>query len=194
MKSWIGIVAALALAACAHSSEAENQDLFFARLSALCGQAFAGRVVTTDPRDEAFTTQPLVMHVRECSAKEIRIPFQVGEDRSRTWVITRTNRGVRLKHDHRHADGTEDPVSQYGGDTLDRGTSTRQQFPADDESKDLFLANDLAASVLNVWAIEVNEGVFVYELRRPNRLFRVSFDLKHPIPAPQPPWGARASD
>ena len=51
--------------------------------------------------------QRLVMHVRDCSADEVRIPFWVGEDHSRTWVVTRTETGLRLKHDHRHEDGSE---------------------------------------------------------------------------------------
>jgi hypothetical protein len=32
--------------------------------------------------------------------------------------------------------------------------------------------------------------MFAYELRRPNRHFRVEFDLTRPVPAPPPPWGA----
>ena len=32
------------------------------------------------------------MHVRDCSERELRIPFHVGDDRSRTWVVTRTAR------------------------------------------------------------------------------------------------------
>ncbi|HAJ46861.1 MAG TPA: hypothetical protein DCL54_09810, partial [Alphaproteobacteria bacterium] len=40
------------------------QDAFFARLSALCGKAFAGRLVTTDPADKDMMGQIMVMHVR----------------------------------------------------------------------------------------------------------------------------------
>jgi hypothetical protein len=57
------------------------------------------------------------MHVRTCSENALRIPFHVGDDHSRTWVITRTENGLRLKHDHRHEDGSEDAVTQYGGDS-----------------------------------------------------------------------------
>lgn len=193
MKAWIAAAAALALAACAHGSSARQQDAFFARLSALCGQSFEGRVVTTDPRDAAFAGERLSMQVRECSESEIRIPFHVGENRSRTWVVTRTETGLRLKHDHRHEDGSEDVLTQYGGDARQGGSAMRREFPADDFSKQLFLDNDIPDSVLNVWALEVRRGgVFAYELRRPNRLFRVEFDLKRPVPAPPPPWGAEA--
>jgi hypothetical protein len=107
-------------------------------------------------------------------------------------VITRTESGLRLKHDHRHEDGSEDAVTQYGGDTVDPGTAERQEFPADDFSKTLFRENGIPQSVENVWAMEVRPGeLFAYELRRPNRHFRVEFDLTRTVEAPPPPWGAQ---
>lgn len=167
-------------------------DAFFARLQSLCGRAFAGRLVAFSEADaKAFSGTP-VMHVRECAADEIRIPFHVGEDRSRTWVLTRTAAGLRLKHDHRHADGSSDALTMYGGDSVgrDSGSAQRQEFPADAESKAMFTAAGLAASIDNVWAIEVEPGAeFAYELRRPDRHFRVAFDLAAEVPAPPPPWG-----
>jgi len=37
-------------------------------------------------------------------------------------------------------------------------------------------------STTNVWAVEIRPGqAFVYELGRPNRLFRVEFDLTRPV-------------
>lgn len=184
--------AALVLTACASApTPTSPQDQFFANLTALCGQSFEGRVVTSEAADSAFANQRLVMQVRECSANEIRVPFHVGEDRSRTWVITRTGQGLRLKHDHRHEDGSEDVLTQYGGDTANAGTAERQEFPADQHSRDLFVANDIPQSVTNVWAVEVHPGqTYVYELRRPNRHFRVEFDLTRPVPAPPAPWGS----
>lgn len=184
--------AALVLTACASApTPASPQDQFFANLSALCGQSFEGRVVTQEAADSAFANQRLVMQVRECSADVIRVPFHVGENRSRTWVITRTGEGLRLKHDHRHEDGSEDTLTQYGGDTANAGTAERQEFPADQHSRDLFVANNIPQSVTNVWAVEVHPGrTYVYELRRPNRHFRVEFDLTRPVPAPPAPWGA----
>lgn len=157
-------------------------DAFMARLNALCGQRFEGRVVTTDAADASFASERLVMHVRDCSPEEIRIPFAVGEDRSRTWVVSRTDMGLRLKHDHRHEDGTTDVLHWYGGDTVNAGAAERQEFPVDVESIALFNANDAAVSTTNVWAMEVHpERMFAYELRRPNRHFRVEFDLAKPI-------------
>ncbi|MGE0741234.1 MAG: hypothetical protein AB7O98_07815 [Hyphomonadaceae bacterium] len=183
---------AFGLAACASTpAPLSPQDQFFANLSALCGQSFAGRVVTNDAADASFASERLVMQVRSCNAEEIRVPFHVGENRSRTWVVTRTATALRLKHDHRHEDGAEDRLTQYGGDTASAGTATRQEFPADDFSKRLFVDNNIPVSVDNVWAVEVHPGrMFAYELRRPNRHFRVEFDLTAPVSAPPPPWGA----
>jgi hypothetical protein len=166
-------------------------DVFMANLRALCGKAFAGRMTTDAPQDTDMKGRAMVMHVRSCEADAVRVPFHVGEDRSRTWVLTRTPTGLRLKHDHRHADGAPDAITQYGGDTTGSGTATRQTFPVDAFSIDLFNRTGRAVSTTNVWAVEIVPGaLFAYELRRENRHFRVEFDLATEVPAPPPPWGA----
>ena len=170
---------------------------FMAALAQHCGQAFAGRVVTNVPASatpDPFDGKALVMHVRGCQTpeRELRVPFHVGEDRSRTWVLTRVGDGLCLKHDHRHADGSPDAVTLYGGDTREAGSAARQAFPVDAESVAMFERTGLAGSVRNTWAMEVEPGRrFVYELSRPDgRLFRVEFDLSQPIATPPPPWGS----
>ena len=149
--------------------------------------------MSTDPADAAFVGQPLVMHVRQCTDEEIRIPFHVGDNRSRTWVISRTAAGLRLKHDHRHQDGSSDALTMYGGDSRGVGTTVRQEFPADSESITRFAAQGRAVSNSNVWAVEVGQTAFAYELRRPpgpgQRYFRIEFDLRQPVAPPPPPWG-----
>lgn len=198
-------IAALVLAGCNPTTPADEaapgnataaasaHDQFFQRLTALCGQAFEGAVVSPPTEaDTEMASQRLVMHVRDCSEDVIRIPFHVGENRSRTWVVSRTDSGLRLKHDHRHEDGSEDVLTQYGGDTAGEGTARRQEFPVDQFSKDLFNREDAAVSTTNVWAMEIEPGqLFAYELRRPNRFFRVDFDLTRPIEPPPAPWGSR---
>jgi hypothetical protein len=167
--------------------QAPQADAFWTRLSALCGRAFEGRVTESVPPDTIMSRQRLVMHVRGCTRDTLRIPFHVGENRSRTWVITRTATGLRLKHDHRHEDGKEDAVTQYGGDTRVAGTADRQDFFADSVT-----AVVAPAARTNVWFIEVLPGnKFAYGLRREgaDRRFRVEFDLTRPVPAPPPPWG-----
>lgn len=193
-----GLLACMvALAGCVSLGTGERapRDAFFDRLQTICGNAYAGRVLTDVPASTApnpFAGQTLVMHVRDCERDVVRIPFHVGEDRSRTWVITRTEAGLRLKHDHRHADGCEDVLTQYGGDTSSAGTATRQEFPVDAESQALFTREKREVSNTNTWAMEVEpERVFVYELARPGgRLFRVAFDLTQPVALPPPAWGA----
>lgn len=190
-------IAALFLAAlpagCVSTEAGQNpRDGFFRALSALCGKAFEGRIASPPvAADAAFAGKRLVMHVQGCTDSEIRIPFQVGEDRSRTWIVTRTGAGLRLKHDHRHSDGSEDRLTQYGGDTAGPGNARRQEFPADAFSKALFVRETVPASTSNVWAMEVDGRTFAYELRRPGRFFRVEFDLSRPVAPPPPPWGSR---
>ena len=132
------------------------------------------------------------MHVRGCQspATRIEIPFHVGDDRSRTWILTRTATGLRLKHDHRHEDGTPDATTMYGGDTASPGSATRQEFPVDAESIATFRREGLNASLQNTWAVEIHPTMFAYELSRPGgRLFRVEFDLTRPVTSPPTPWG-----
>ena len=127
------------------------------------------------------------MHVRSCEEGRLRIPFFVGDDLSRTWVLTRDEQLlIQLKHDHRHADGSEDAVTQYGGKATNTGSSSTQFFPADS-----FTAGLLPAAVGNVWWITVDETSFTYNLRRLGSatLFSVRFDLTKPIDIPPAPWG-----
>jgi hypothetical protein len=182
-----------ALASCATSADVDAPgDRFFAALAPLCGKAFEGRIASPPVEaDQAFAGKRLVMHVRGCSKDEIRIPFHVGEDRSRTWVVSRNGTGLRLKHDHRHSDASEDKLTQYGGDSAGEGTARRQEFPADAFSKAMFEREKIPASTANVWAMESGGRVFAYELRRPGRFFRVEFDLARPVAPPPAPWGSR---
>lgn len=187
----------LLLAGCATPPAAptSNADAFLAAIAAHCGKAFEGRIVANQPQPatpDAFEGKRLLMHVRGCDdpTQRIEIPFHVGEDRSRTWILTRTAGGLRLKHDHRHADGSPDPLTMYGGDSRGIGTARRQEFPVDAESIALFKRGGLSASLRNTWAMELDPGTFVYELSRPDgRLFKVEFDLSRPVQPPPAPWG-----
>lgn len=202
------IILAMTLSACEPSEppvapDPSPQDIYFERLSILCGKAYPGKLVSDQEADADMMGQPMIMHVATCDQNEIQIPFHIGQadgtwNRSRTWIITRTEGGLRLKHRHRHEDGSLDDVSNYGGDTAAEGTNERQQFPVDDESIALFKTADLDQSVTNIWAIEISppgeqDARFAYELRRPEtaggRFFRVEFDLSKPVDTPPPPWG-----
>jgi len=183
----------LASVATAQSSHTNEQNAFWASLEALCGQAFAGELSAYDADSDAgWIGQPMKIHFRECSPNEIKVPLVVGDNRSRTWVITRSDDGLALKHDHRHEDGSEDVVTWYGGKTTDGGRAWRQAFAVDDYSKALFFAEGLDVSAQNIWYMEVHPAeTFAYGLTRPNRHFRAEFDLTHAIEPPPAPWGAQ---
>lgn len=179
-----------------------TQEQFWASLSSHCGKAYAGGLVSDNAADADFRGQAMVMHVRSCTDSRIAVPFHVQQadgtwDRSRTWVVTKTTGGLRLKHDHRHVDGSEDAVTQYGGDTAAVGTPRAQDFPVDAASIAMFQREGLDVSITNVWRVEVDPAGtsgarFAYQLTRrndPARLFRVEFDTGNPVPAPPAPWG-----
>ncbi len=167
-----------------------THDAFFSQLRALCGKAFQGKVVMDNPKSDGFEG-PLVMHVRRCSQEEIQIPFHVGDNHSRTWIIKKTGSGLSLKHDHRHQDGSFDAQTMYGGHTLDAGWANVQSFPADQYSKESFVAAGIPQSIGNIWQIFIYPNTFSYRLVREGREFRVNFDLTKPVPTPSAPWGYR---
>lgn len=166
---------------------ASAQQEFWGELGKLGGKAFSGTIVSAPSNDTLFTGKELVMHVRMVEDSIIKVPFFVGDDSSRTWVFTIDKRGITLKHDHRHADGTPDELTMYGGTTSNSGWSTCQVFPADWETVEM-----LPGAVTNVWWIDLVPGEhFTYNLRRVNtdRLFSVRFNLSQDISAPGKPWG-----
>ncbi|WP_198675567.1 hypothetical protein [Aliidiomarina sanyensis] len=180
------------LAACT-PAEPHPQDTFFETLLAHCGNAYEGHVSLGDPElDDEWINSRIVIEVRECSENRIRIPLHVGDDHSRTWVITRTTaeRELELKHDHRLEDGSHDPLTLYGGHTISVGTATQQSFPADDYSKRLFAELGYTASIDNTWIISFpDQNTFRYRLAREGREFQVDVDLTETVEAPQAPWG-----
>lgn len=165
-----------------------THDAFFDQLRQLCGKAFEGKIAVDNPRSEGFEGR-LVMHVRKCTDTQLQIPFHVGDNHSRTWVITKTGSGLSLKHDHRHANGSHDTQTMYGGHTQDAGWNNVQTFPADQYSKELFARLGGAQSIGNVWQIFIYPKSFSYRLTREGREFRVNFDLTKAIDLPPTPWG-----
>ena len=161
---------------------------FWNTLQSHCGKAYEG-VLELPKEDEAFGGKKLMMHVRSCSDTVIKIPFFVGEDKSRTWILTYKNDRISLQHDHRHEDGTEDEINFYGGTTTNTGKADIQFFPADEHTQEM-----IPAAATNVWWITLDDATFTYNLRRlgTDRIFRVVMDITSPIPAPAAPWGWKA--
>lgn len=170
---------------CSIAQEKPGNQEFWDSLKKHCGKSYAGEIMTPSENDP-FTGKTLIMHVVDCGDDFIHIPFFVGDDKSRTWVLTMENGLIKLKHDHRHEDGSEDEVTQYGGIASNTGMSKIQFFPADQETTDLipYAAN-------NVWWITLEEDSFSYNLRRigSDRYFSVKFDLSKEVESPGPAWG-----
>lgn len=204
-------VVALLETSCATTSASKdfltlNRDDYWAELSALCGQTLYGKMVSNEAADADMAGRPMRMIVASCSDDEIRIPFHVGPledggkwDTSRTWVLRKTAKGIQLKHDHRHEDGTPDAVTNYGGEWINIApmpilvcnpeNSLKIDFPVDVESIANFRANGLNKSITNVWSIGIAPSAcpsnprnppakFTYELNRTGenaRHFKVAF-------------------
>ncbi|MCY7295007.1 hypothetical protein [Alteromonas sp. a30] len=154
-----------------------------------CGKAYAGKVKVDNQPSAAFTNKSLVMHVMKCEENRVYIPFHVGNDHSRTWILTHTGSGLSLKHDHRKPSGKEDNLTQYGGHTINAGWPQIQSFPADAFTQELFANLGLPQSIGNTWHMYIYPEKFTYRLTREGREFSVEFDLTKPIALPPTPWG-----
>jgi hypothetical protein len=175
-------------AASSTAALAPEQEAFWARFEAHCGKAYRGHVSdVTEYYRQGLEGPVPVMHVMECEADRIHIPFHLDDNRSRNWILTRSGGTIRLKHDHRHADGTEEEISQYGGDAPVPGLHTRQIFPADAHT-----ARILPDRADNFWFFDfVDDETLHYGVHWPKHghSVRIEFDLSTPIEPPPRPWG-----
>lgn len=156
----------------------EPQRAFFGNLKKMCGKQFEGETVFPPDKDHPLAGKKLVMSLETCRDNEIRIPFHVGEDKSRTWVLTLTDVGLLFKHDHRHADGTPDEITMYGGLAAPPGTQYLQNFPADADTAKL-----IPEAATNVWTLQINpdKQQFIYALERHKQpRYKALFNLKRP--------------
>lgn len=170
----------------AQSSLTESQK-FWQNLQKHCGKSYEGTVTAGGKEGDGFTGQRLVMQVLSCEPNRIRVPFYVGENKSRTWVLFKNENNIlRLKHDHRHEDGSEDTVTQYGGENSNHGFENLQMFPADMET-----ARRISYASTNLWWITLDDKTYTYNLRRigSDRVFTATFDLTKPIEFNEVPWG-----
>ena len=150
-------------------SSAEAQDArgtFFSTLRGLCGARFEGAKTFPADTTDAFHGQLLVADVASCSDSVMRVPFSVGEDRSRTWIFRRSGSTLQLQHDHRLKDGSPDPVNLYGGMATATGSARSQSFQADAHTAHL-----IPAAVTNVCTVSLSaDGQrLTYHLERDGR-------------------------
>ena len=157
------VLAVTCLAAgCAAGPAPVAADSFMATLRTMCGQRFeGGQTYAVDPHSE-FANKTISTQMI-CNTADVRMPVKVGEDRSRTWIFTRPAAGLALRHDHRHADGTPDRVTMYGGMAQPGGTARSQAFLAD-----AYTARLVPGADTNLWTVTVSEdgAVLTYRLER----------------------------
>jgi hypothetical protein len=157
---------------------AQDFKQFFDSMATLCGQSFEGVAVLPEERNP-MAGERLVVHFSECSSTELRLPFHVGDNTSRTWILTLHEEGLLFKHDHRHEDGTPDEVTNYGGWGNDEGNELQQFFPADDFTKELLPRNPN-----QTWSFAIDEEkqeLHYMLYSRGNLWFKAIFDLKNPL-------------
>ena len=144
-------------------------DVFMEQLGALEGITFTGHPVFQIEPGPPWEGARLRAVVRDVSDSEIRVPFTVDDDRSRTWVFTRRAEGLHLLHDHRYPDGTPHDLTDYGGFAQSGsviGGVIRLSFPADADTASL-----LPEASSNVWTfiLDPAAGIVVYDLERHER-------------------------
>ncbi len=174
-----GIIAVLLfLKACGNGNI--NQTTFLNNYKDLCGQTFKGKTTEIDLGDDhELEGADLTMKFESCSEEEVRIPFIVNSDSSRTWILKMTQHGLHLSHDHRYPDGTQYDQNFYGGYATDEGTAFIQYFPADHRT-----IEDRPQREINKWAKEFNfdRELYYYRLYLRDELrFEAEFDLSEPI-------------
>jgi len=162
-----------------------QSKIFLEQFKPLVGQYFEGEIIAGAKEGDGFTGKRLLMEVLSYKDREVKIPFYVGDDKSRTWILSYSNNVLTLKHDHRHQDGSVDDVTFYGGTSTNQGSEIIQVFPADNETCQMI---DYACQ--NVWWITMDGTTYTYNLRRigSDRLFSVNFDLSKPVKSNFKPW------
>ena len=69
------------------SQDEKGSKQFWNQIKKHCGKAFEGQITAGASANDPFSDKKLVMHVKSCEENRIRIPFFVGDDKSRTWVL-----------------------------------------------------------------------------------------------------------
>jgi hypothetical protein len=156
------------------------QRAFFENGRALCGQPFGGRTILAEAADTTFEPARLYFVMEQCGTDELRMPFIVGDDDSRTWILRLGDDGLTFTHQHLREDGSEYDNSGFGGHASNDGSASFQSFPD-------FRATDATpAAERRVWRLRIDRehDLFVYYLDRGGRpAYRLVFHLGAPSPA-----------
>ena len=162
------------------SGHTDSQKDFLNQYSQYCGYAYEGSTNFVDlSSGDLFENARLTMILSDCDEDEVRIPFHVDEDTSRTWIVKMTPQGLHLSHDHRYPDGTQYDNNFYGGYADSEGTASIQYFPADHRT-----IEERPARAANRWAKEIDaeNDRYYYRLYLNDELrLEAEFDLSERI-------------
>ena len=83
------------------SVQAQQKSTIFETFQSLCGSTFTGEMTFPETGNDDFRGKLLVAKVESCTEQKIRIPFHVGDDKSRTCLLytspsPRDQRGSRM--------------------------------------------------------------------------------------------------
>ncbi len=166
---------------------ASEQLAFWENIQSYCGNAYEGILADATPYYQSFDADKIVIHFRNCTDTLTHISLHLDDDHSRNLLITKQPGTLQLKHDHRHEDGTEDDITQYGGMANSPGLENRQIFYADEHTADILpLRHD------NFWFVDLmDDETLAYGVHWPKQgnSIRMEFDISTPIEAPPTPWG-----
>ena len=191
MTKLLILISSLLLVSCSSTPDKKPFELFYDALAEHCGNAYPGGLTLEPEGDEMLTgTEMLIVHFRECGDEKILAPFHIeleeeeDWDRSRTWIFTKHEDGLEIRHDHRYRDGTEDDFTMYGGFSVGEGSALRQEFKSVERSEEM--------GHFRGWRIEIEPGIrYTYgTIRDTTWSWRVDFDLTEPLEnVPPAPWG-----
>jgi hypothetical protein len=166
---------------------APEQRTFWDNIQEHCGNAYQGILADATPYYEPFEAGQIIIHVRDCTDTLTHISLHIDDDHSRNLLLTKVDGTLRLKHDHRYEDGTEEEITQYGGDAPAPGLETRQIFEADEHTTEI-----LPDRFDNFWFIDImDEETLAYGVHWPKHghSIRLEFDISTPVDEPPAPWG-----
>lgn len=171
--------------------ELQSHELFFSALAEQCGNAYPGGLTLEPPGDDMLTgTELLIVHFRECDENQLKLPFHIelegteDWDRSRTWIFTKHEDGLEIRHDHRKPDGSDDDVTMYGGYSVEGGSALRYEFKSIPRTEE--------TGIFRGWRVEIVPGErYTYgTIRGEDWSWRIDFDLSVPLAElPPAPWG-----
>ncbi len=166
----------------------DEQLAFWDNIQKHCGNAYEGKLADATPYyADDIDADYIAIHVRNCTETLTHISLHLDDDHSRNLMLTKVEGTLQLKHDHRNEDGTEEEITQYGGEAPTPGLETRQIFYADEHTADI-----LPQRSDNFWFLDLmDDETFAYGVHWPKEgnSIRMEFDISTPVDPPPTPWG-----